>query len=370
MITTNSSNTPTSNAIIDAAIQAFNNRGAVKTNQLSPMEKALLVTNYPLYTDVGPYNFFYRACVALSAAVDKEHTKATFNLSDAQIDALSKRVKTSLETGHAETWSAINEVSREIKRMAYAVPELAQVKPIQEKKSDVQIRSYRPVKIEPLVLREPSAPKNNAVEFSLATLRKNQNASATVFESKPIKPAAKPTKDMAIAASPSQDYVETTPQKKRAELTLPKEITGLTLPVICTKLQKLFDTMGYGDVSNEQLSSKKYATATTLQLRSLIAYTATRVMPATNYNIERIATASFLNRQSVSSVLNSVFKKVENNDEPTIKFLRAAGEELPLTSYQKALLFDTKEPRFKTWIDLQNLVRPTALSSLQTPEGP
>lgn len=371
-INISSHNTPTSKAIVNATIEAFNGRGAVKTNQLSPLDKDLLVTNYPLYTEVSPYNFFYRACVALSAAVDKEETKSSFNLTDAQIDAISKRVKTSLETGHAESWSAINDVSREIKKMAYAVPELAQVKPVAVvKKPEQTVRSYSPVKLEPLILREPAAPVQKPVALPAAKPRaKAGNVVSSVIGSNFIRPEADPVKAMAKAASPIQDNVEPTARKKRTELTLTKDITGLTLPTICVKLQRLFNEMGYGFVSNEELTNKGFVTPNALQLRSFIAYTATRVLPATNYNMERIATASFLNRQSISGVLNAMEKKVDKNDEATIKFLRAAGEELSLTDHQKALLLDTKEPRFKTWIELQNLVAPTGPSSLQSPAGP
>lgn len=365
-----SSNTATPDAIVDAVVNAFNARSAVQTKQLSTMDKGRLLTNYALYTDVAPYSVFYRVGVAIAASVNKEQAQSLFKLSDAKIDALTKRVKTSLETGHGETWSAFNDIERAIKKMAYTIPELAQTKtaPTQTEPK-ATVRTYHPSFVEPLVLRDPS-PVKKTESFPVARPKAISEPARKVSRAQQIEADAQPAKDLAKAAAPEQENKKPAVRKKREELTLSKDITGLTLATIATKLHKLYDDVGMGHVSKEELSNVKFATEHALRLRGLIAYTAYRALPSANHNLDRISSAAFLTRMSVPNILAVVEKKVEKSDADTIKFLRAAGNELGLSDHQKALLLDPKEPRFKTWLELQSLIAPKGQTSLQSPEGP
>lgn len=369
-----SANLATPQNIVDAAVSSFNQQDSVEKHKtLSPIDKNRFVRNDPLYVDVPPYSLYYRVAVTLAANSDKEEAKALFGLDDNKIDAIVKRTNQSLDIGHDKTWETLNKIEHNVKRDGYNIPEPVRPKKEPENKnSELVTRTYKPqIELPPLSLARPRSDfKKTATPVApqpapaQKETPKEQQKSLPAAPSVKIQPRKKLSADMEKAAKPQG---EKPVRKKRSELMLDKNVTSLTPPCIAEQALKLYDEMGFGLVSKEDFTGK-FASENATKVREFVAYTSYRVLPYANYPLDRIAGGAYISTP-VKDSLDKVEQNIRKQDKTTLSFLRELGDKLELTGHQKALLFATHLPRFKSWVELEELTF-KGQKPLQSPVGP
>jgi hypothetical protein len=342
--------------VIETVVSSFNKRYAqARFNPHSMDTDRLLNGDRTLYKNVQPYSRYYKVCMVLCSCMDSDSTKSTFNHTDKELDDWSRDLMQGLKNKSFGYPEIIESVFKLSDAHDYTLPPI-----ILEALDDALTASKSTsVKIqEKVTSRQPdtiSFVPELAEEFAHYRMPEQPLSAPAVVK------ASTDTVESVEPVLPAEKKTQTKKQNSNA-------FKNVSMPELVKACINAFDKIENETVSSGNLLNRFYASDTTLKLRRLITYAATRIFPAAgSYNMQRIGNAVGTDAFNLlNSHVLTISHKVVSKDKNTLLFLETLAKELPMTQPQKDRLFDPLKPRLRSWAEAGG----TGLTSPASPRTP